>query len=111
MTARSWEDLDQFIDPADFGDVLVVTSGAAVGRETRPGSGGIEGIFDEVAVTAELSEFRTATAPDPEFACKAVDVVGMKKHDTGTIGGVEYFLDADPLPDGTGMAVLKLSRA
>lgn len=103
MTARQWEDLDQFLDIADFGDVLVVTSGAGTGRN-------IEGIFDEIAVTAELSEFRMATAPDPEFTCKAVDVVGMKKHDTGTIGGVEYFLDADPLPDGTGLAMLKLSR-
>ena len=103
MTARSWEDLDQFFDPSEFGDTLVMTSGAGIGRH-------IDGIFDEVAVTAEAGEFRMATAADPEFICKASDVAGLKKHDIGTIGGVEYELDRDPLPDGTGLAILHLSR-
>lgn len=103
MTARQWEDLDQFLDPADFGDVLTVTTGAGAGRQ-------IAGIFDEVAVDAETGEFSMATAADPTFACKASDVVGMKKHDEGTIAGVTYELTSDPLPDGTGMAVLNLGR-
>jgi len=106
MPAPAWENLDDFLSVDDF---------AIVATFTRQGSGQVRqvrGIFDEQYVDADLGEYTMDTG-EPRLTCKEADVVGLKKHDACTIAGipgVNYELSHDPVPDGTGTAVVRLER-
>ena len=102
MPAPAWEDLEDFLSVDDF---------ATVARfATVSGARAVMGIFDEPYFNAETGEYDMATG-EPRFTCKEADVIGVKRDDGCLIHGVFYRVDHDPYPDGTGMAVVKLSRA
>lgn len=103
MPAPAWEDLSAFLDPAEFGCLATFTR---AGGQVIPD---VPGIFDDPTMNAESGEYDLASS-EPRFTCEHVRVASLKKNDAVTIGGVAYLLDHDPHPDGTGMAVLKLSR-
>ena len=101
MPAPTWENLDDFLQTEDFATVATFT--------TASGKRGVTGIFDEPTFNAETGEYDMASAA-PRFTCKAADVDGVKRNDACVIAGVSYAVDHDPHPDGTGLAVVELSR-
>lgn len=102
MPAPAWEDLDEFLALDEFATTATFTT---MGNQVRQ----VVGIFDEAYFNADIGEYDIATA-EPRFTCKQAQVAGLKKHDGCSIGGVQYTLDHDPHPDGTGMAVVMLVR-
>lgn len=103
MPAPAWEDLSAFLDTGDF---AVLATFTRAGGQVIPD---VPGIFDEAVMNAEAGEYDVA-AGMPRFTCAHAPVAGLKKNDAAVIGGVAYLLDHDPHADGTGMAVLALSR-
>jgi hypothetical protein len=103
MSAPAWEELSVFTDPDDFGVLATFTR---VGGQVIPD---VPGIFDEAVMNVQAGEYDMA-AGMPRFTCAHAPVASLKKNDAVTIDGVAYLLDHDPHPDGTGMAVLTLSR-
>lgn len=102
MTAPTWEDLDEFLSVDDFATVARFV--------TEAGDQQVIGIFDEPYFNVELGEYDMATG-EPRFTCNEADVLGVRRNDECIISGVSYCVDHDPHPDGTGIAVVKLSRA
>ena len=102
MPAPAWEDLEDFLSVDDFATVARFT--------TVSGERAVTGIFDEPYFNAETGEYDLATG-EPRFTCKESDVIGVRRNDACIVNGVPYSVDHDPYPDGTGMAVVKLSRA
>lgn len=103
MPAPAWEDLSVFTDPDDFGVLVTFTR---AGGQVIPS---VPGIFDDPAMNAETGEYDIALS-QPRFTCAYAPVATLKKNDAAVIDGVAYLLDHDPHPDGTGMAILTLSR-
>lgn len=103
MPAPAWEDLSVFTDPDDFGSLATFTRASG---QVIPD---VPGIFDEAVMNVEAGEYDMA-AGMPRFTCAYAPVALLKKNDAALIGGIAYLLDHDPHPDGTGMAVLNLSR-
>lgn len=103
MPARAWEDLSAFLDPEEFADLATFTR---AGGQVIPD---VPGIFDDPVLNAETGEYDAAVSA-PRFTCEHSRVATLKKNDAAVIGGVAYLLDHDPHPDGTGMAVLTMSR-
>lgn len=101
----SWERLDDFLSPKDFGYLATFTPEGGAARAP------VAGIFDEPTFDAEAGEY-DFSASAPRFTCKASDVAGLKKGAACAIAGnpVAYYLAHDPQPDGTGMAVVVLAR-
>lgn len=104
MSAPAWDDIDEFLDPDDF---AVVATFRAQRGEGTPFTANV--VFDEPFVDAQLGEY-LMDAPRPRCTCKASDVATLKKHDTAVIHGIALALAHDPLPDGTGMAIVELYR-
>jgi hypothetical protein len=103
MPAPAWENLADFLSTDDF---------AVLATFTRAGGqviADVPGIFDDPVMNVEAGEYDVA-ASMPRFTCAHARVAMLKKNDATTIDGVAYLLDHDPYPDGTGMAVLQLSR-
>lgn len=107
MPTPAWDDLGAFLSLDDFA-VTAKTSGG----QTFPI------ILEEAYFSHELGAYDLNTA-EPWGTAKWADVQGLKKRALVTlsqsIAGVQtfsqpYWLVHDPEPDGTGMAVLRLSR-
>jgi len=103
MPAPAWENLDDFLSTDDF---AVLATFTRAGGQVIPD---VPGIFDDPVMNADTGEYDVA-ASMPRFTCAHARVAMLKKNDAATIGGVAYLLDHDPHADGTGMAVLQLSR-
>lgn len=100
----NWDDLDAFVDTADFAVAATITP-AAGGRKVVPG------IYDEKYLDAALGEYVEETTR-PRFTCKEADVTGIKRGDAICIPGQgEFHIMTGPQTDGTGMAVLDLTPA
>lgn len=101
MPAPDWEDLDDFLDEAEFADPVTVTraDGAVLT---------LSGIFEDQYLDAQLGEYRMDTER-PRVWCKQADVPGVQRGDTCTVGGVTYDVMTEPQGDGTGMAMLDLA--
>ena len=97
----SWENLDDFLSPADFATPVVVH---LHGGTTRP----VNGIYDEPYLNAELGEYDMDTIR-PRFTCKMADVADVKRGDRLAINGKMLDILSAPQADGTGMAVLDLA--
>lgn len=104
MPTPAWDDLDAFVSTDDF----AVTATPETGKPFAI-------ILEEQFFSAELGTYDMATA-SPWGTSKASDVALLKKRDriALTQGGVPcgiFWLRHDPEPDGTGMAILRLSRS
>jgi hypothetical protein len=99
----AWEDLSAFLDTDDF-----AVTATFIHIQTGQFFYGVPGIFDDPTANAEAGGFDLA-GTSPTFLCAADRVAALKKYDVAIIGGVNYRLDHDPHPDGTGMARLNLS--
>lgn len=103
MPARPWENLNDFLSPDEFADLATFTrQGEVIAKD-------VPGIFDDPAMNVEAGEYDMSVS-DPRFTCAHDRVSMLKKNDATVICGVVYLLDHDPKTDGTGMAVLKMSR-
>lgn len=114
MPAPSWENLDEFLDPADFAvSVSIQTQDGA----TRT----VNGIFDDPYLNAQMGEGKAAMK-SPRYAydmdtlklrlmCKEADVSGVERGDQVTMDGGLYNVLTAPQLTGDGMAVLALALA
>lgn len=100
MGSPSWENLDDFLDPADFAGPVVLHPQNGQDRT-------INGIFDAPFLNAQLGEYEPETS-QPRVTAKASDLVGITRGDMATVDGEVYDVMAVE-PDGTGMAVLRLA--
>lgn len=103
MPAPAWEDLDVFLDPADFAVVAIITTQAG---EVRT----VTGIFDEPYMNAQLGEFDMDTSR-PRFMAKEADLAGLARNDSARIGGKDFDIMTHPQATGDGLAVLELAEA
>jgi len=103
VAARNWENIADFLDPQEFGDLATFTrKGVVIARD-------VPGIFDDPTLSAESGEY-IANVSQPRFTAELARVAHLKKNDECTIAGDAFMLDHDPQSDGTGMAILSLSR-
>lgn len=100
------EDLDEFLDPDEFGDMAIFHH--ASGTHSPP----VCGLYDDPFMSAQLGEYDAETSA-PRFTCKAFDVALVKRKDTVTIstqaGAIELAV-LSVQPDGTGLAVVRLAK-
>jgi len=97
------ENLDQFLDPADFG--LVVTWD---GND-------YEGIFDNTTVAADINGVVQVDSQQPLLLVKEIDFKEAAQGDVVHVKDVNLNLDADytitaMAPDGTGLVQLALNE-
>jgi hypothetical protein len=109
----AWEDLDQFLDPDDFGVLAQVTTQAGAVRS-------IHVLFDDPAVglkadrrnlvgkTASLGSY-DADDETPSMVGKASDLEGITRRDLVQIEGRSYGVLTGPRPEGTGLARVELT--
>jgi hypothetical protein len=106
MPSPAWEDLDDFLDPEDFGDQAIITLQAG-------GTIPLSVIFDEPGMTANLRDFDHDTA-GPKATCRENKVAAVRRGDSITIqfraGARTFDILKTPQPDGTGLAVLDLAQ-
>lgn len=105
MPAPAWEDLDAFLSLDDFGVPAVFIPDKGEGAPRDP----VPVIFDEPYFNADLGEYDMSTG-EPRVTGKEVDFAGLKKFDVCIVADVRFTLDHDPKPDGTGMAIITMSR-
>lgn len=103
MPHPSWDNPDEFLDPRDFGVPAIVTPRGGQART-------VNGIFDEPYFDRQTGEYVLDNA-EPRLTVHERDAVGLKKYDVAVFNGTTYELLHDPLFDGTGTAVLRLTRA
>ena len=102
MATPDWDNLDEFIDPDDFGQkVIFITQG---GIQVP-----VVGIFDESYLSADLGEYE-ADSSSPRFTAKTSTVLGIARGDTVTIDGDVYDVMGYAQMDGNGFSVIPLSR-
>lgn len=112
MPAPLWEDLDVFLDTADFAVSGTVTLASGAVRT-------FAGIFMDPYLNAELGEYDMDNAK-PRFLCKETDTGDVRRGDQITIeqknarGLVVWSKSFDILtsaqPTGDGMALLDLAQ-
>jgi len=102
VPAPAWENLDVFLQTAEFAVVAEITSKAGAVRL-------INGIFDEPFLDAQLGEYRLDTV-QPRLLCTEVALAGVARGETVVIEGVTYITLSGAKPDGTGMATLELVK-
>jgi hypothetical protein len=102
MATPAWDNLDDFLDPADFGVIATVSLGSG---QSRP----VSGIYDGPYEDAQLADTHQDTTK-PRFRAKASDLVGVKRGDGIMIPGEGAFgILTGPQPIGDGMAFLELA--
>lgn len=69
----------------------------------------LKGIFDNAYFLQEIGDMDLDNT-QPRLTCVMEDIVKVKKEDTVEIDNILYDITKDPQPDGTGMAVIVLSR-
>lgn len=69
----------------------------------------LKGIFDNAYFLQEIGDMDLDNT-QPRLTCVMEDIVKVKKEDTVEIDNALYDITKDPQPDGTGMAVIVLSR-
>lgn len=102
MPELPWEDIDAFLQPADFAALAQVALQDGGGRA-------LLGIFDAPYYNAELGEY-DFDSQRPRFTCKAADAVAIHRGDILTLGTASYDVLTEPQGDGAGMAVLELAE-
>lgn len=103
MPIPAWDDVDQFIDPDDFGVPVTVRLQNGTVR-TFPG------IFDEPYLNTHIGEYEVDTRL-PRVHCLEKYVLGVTRGDRCDVDGKKFDILAAPHADGTGFAVLELAPA
>lgn len=101
MPAPAWDDLDVFVDLADFAVVATLTLAGS--------SRAVKCIFDDPYLNAQLGEYEW-DGGKPRITAKEVDLVGVTRTTPVFVNGKQYYALTNPQQDGTGMAVLTLSE-
>lgn len=102
MPAPAWDDLDAFVDTADFAVVATITPHGGSPRQ-------VNCIFDDPYLNAQLGEYEWDGGL-PRIMAKETDFAGMTRTDSVVVNGKQYHALTNPQQDGTGMAVLTLSE-
>lgn len=100
MPKPSWEDLDVFFDHF------------AIEAQVEPRNGDpfvVSAIFDERYYSAEMGTF-IHDVHHPRLTVKSADVDDIEPGDGVTVDGTDYEVVSHPERDGTGTAILTLSR-
>jgi len=100
MPAPAWENLDAFLQPADFAVMADIT---LQGGQTRR----VAVIFEDPFLTAKAGEYEADTT-SPRITLKEADAVGISRGDTAVVNGVTYDVMNAFESDGTGMANITL---
>lgn len=100
-TTPAWDDVRQFVNPADFGIPAVITFQAG-------GTRSVTVIFDDPYLNAERGEYQKDDS-HPTAVAVAADFAGVKRKDTIVIDGKTYAILSSPQSDGTGCASLDLA--
>jgi len=103
MPAPSWENLDDFLDPADFAVEVVIQPQEGAARKP------FTGIFDDAYLNAQLGEFDMDTNK-PRVLCKETDLAAVRRGDNAVVDGKLYDVLSEPQSTGDGMALLILSE-
>lgn len=101
MPSPDWENLDDFLDEADFATPVVVTLSGG-------GTLTLSGIYEDQYLDAQLGEYLMDTVR-PRVWGKQSDMTGIHRGDVCTVGGAAYDVLGEPQGDGTGMAMLDLA--
>jgi len=101
MPSPSWDDLDVFVAPEDFGVPVVLTMQSGAVRN-------FSGIFDDPYLNAQLGEYEADTFR-PRVTCKESDVSGVTRGDMVVVDGKTFDVLSAPHIDGTGFAWLELA--
>lgn len=101
MLNPSWDNIAEFIDVGDFAIAASIT--------TPGGTRTIPCIFDDPYLDAQAGEYAMDTS-EPRITAKESDLAGVRRGATCTVAGVTWAVLDAPKPDGTGLAVLKLSK-
>ena len=102
MPNPAWDNVDEFLDPADFGTVAHFLP--ATGPEFD-----LPCIFDDGVMNVEAGEYDMADART-RIEVNELYTPRLKKRDRVVVYGVLYYLVHDPHPNGTGTCVLEISR-
>lgn len=96
-----WDDLTVFVDTDDFAVVAVIVQSGATRR--------VSCIFDDPYLDAQVGEYALDSS-EPRITAKESDLIGIRRGAACTVAGKSWAVLDAPKPDGTGMAVLKLSK-
>lgn len=102
MPQALWEDLDAFLQVAEFATTAAIFRDGAKLRE-------IAGIFDDPYLNAELGEYELDSTR-PRLTCKWVDIADVVRGDVVTLDGMTFDVLTNAQPDGTGMGMLSMAR-
>jgi len=101
MQSLDWENLDDFLDTAEFAVSGVLSFQAG-------GSVSVSVIFDDPYLNAQLGEYEMDTT-NPRVLGKLSELKLAHRGDILTIGPRDYDVLTSAQPDGTGMATLSLA--
>jgi hypothetical protein len=99
----AWENLDQFLNPRDFGQVVTINLANGSIRQ-------VNAIFDDPYFDDTLGEYNLDISA-PRILAKMTDLAGVNRGDSVTVAGVQYDVLAPAMGDGIGMGTLKMARA
>jgi hypothetical protein len=102
MPAPAWDNLDDFMDTADFAVPAVVQFQAGGTRD-------VAGILEDPYLGASAGEF-TEDTTRTTFQLPMARATGIKRGDALVADGVTYDIMTRPQSLGDGMAQLELSR-
>lgn len=105
MRGPSWENLDDFLqidEDGGFGTTAVFLLHTG---ETRS----VVVLFDDPYLNAQLGEYEADTS-EPRISGKESDLLGVERGDTVSVAGETFDVLTGPQADGTGWALVTLSR-
>lgn len=92
-----------------FGEVVKFNLADGSILDTGADGKPLNGIFDNAYFLQEIGDMDIDNT-QPRLTCVEADIVRVKKEDSVEINGAKYDVTKDPQPDGTGMAVVVLSK-
>lgn len=105
MPAPAWENLDDFLDLDTNGGFAF----PAVIKFRDTTSKTVSVIFDDPYFDAQVGEY-VADTSSPRITGKEIDLGRIRRGDTITIAGETFIATASAEPDGTGTAVVHMTR-
>lgn len=105
MPAPSWENLDDFFESDTNGGFAF----PAVIHSQKGWTRTINAIFDDPYFNSQIGEYEADTS-SPRITAKESDVAGILRGDTIIVAGETFDVLASPEQDGTGTAVVRMTR-